>query len=251
MFVDTHCHLSKKYYNDIDKVIEDNQIALIDKIIISGCEKDEIEETMKIINNYNIVYATIGYHPDQADIITEKDIKKLENLVNSSKKVVGIGEIGLDYHYDDINKDKQKQIFEMQLKIAEKLSLPVVIHSRDATFDTIEILKKYKVKGIIHCFSGSLETANIYIGMGYKLGIGGVLTFKNSKLGEVVKEVSLNSIVLETDSPYLTPDPYRGKTNSSKYIPVIAEKLSQIKDVTINEVAKITTKNCYDLFDLD
>ena len=206
---------------------------------------------MKIINNYNIVYATIGYHPDQADIITEKDIKKLENLVNSSKKVVGIGEIGLDYHYDDINKDKQKQIFEMQLKIAEKLSLPVVIHSRDATFDTIEILKKYKVKGIIHCFSGSLETANIYIGMGYKLGIGGVLTFKNSKLGEVVKEVSLNSIVLETDSPYLTPDPYRGKTNSSKYIPVIAEKLSQIKDVTINEVAKITTKNCYDLFDLD
>ncbi len=251
MYIDTHCHLSKKYYNDIDKVIEDNQIALIDKIIISGCEKDEIEETMKIINNYNIVYATIGYHPDQADIITEKDIKKLENLVNSSKKVVGIGEIGLDYHYDDINKDKQKQIFEMQLKIAEKLSLPVVIHSRDATFDTIEILKKYKVKGIIHCFSGSLETANIYIGMGYKLGIGGVLTFKNSKLGEVVKEVSLNSIVLETDSPYLTPDPYRGKTNSSKYIPVIAEKLSQIKDVTINEVAKITTKNCYDLFDLD
>ena len=251
MYIDTHCHLSKKYYNDIDKVIEDNQIALIDKIIISGCEKDEIEETMKIINNYNIVYATIGYHPDQADIITEKDIKKLENLVNSSKKVVGIGEIGLDYHYDDINKDKQKQIFEMQLKIAEKLSLPVVIHSRDATFDTIEILKKYKVKGIIHCFSGSLETANIYIGMGYKLGIGVVLTFKNSKLGEVVKEVSLNSIVLETDSPYLTPDPYRGKTNSSKYIPLIAEKLSQIKDVTINEVAKITTKNCYDLFDLD
>lgn len=251
MYIDTHCHLSKKYYNDIDKVIEDNQIALIDKIIISGCEKDEIEETMQIINKYNIVYATIGYHPDQADIITEKDIKKLEKLVNSSKKVVGIGEIGLDYHYDDINKDKQKQIFEMQLKIAEKLSLPVVIHSRDATFDTIEILKKYKVKGIIHCFSGSLETANIYIGMGYKLGIGGVLTFRNSKLGEVVKEVSLNSIVLETDSPYLTPDPYRGKTNSSKYIPLIAEKLSQIKDVTINEVAKITTKNCYDLFDLD
>lgn len=251
MYIDTHCHLSKKYYNDIDKVIEDNKIALIDKIIISGCEKDEIEETMQIINNYNIVYATIGYHPDQADIITEKDIRKLENIVSSSKKVIGIGEIGLDYHYDDINKDKQKQIFEMQLKIAEKLSLPVVIHSRDATFDTIEILKKYKVKGIIHCFSGSLETANIYIGMGYKLGIGGVLTFKNSKLSEVVDKISLNSIVLETDSPYLTPDPYRGKINSSKYIPLIAEKLSQIKDVTINEVAKITTKNCYDLFDLD
>ena len=251
MYIDTLCHLSKKYYNDIDKVIEDNQIALIDKIIISGCEKDELKETLQLIHDYNIVYATIGYHPDQANIITEEDIKNLENLIKNSKKVVGVGEIGLDYHYENINKDNQRKIFEMQLQIAEKLSLPVVIHSRDATFDTIEILKKYKVKGIIHCFSGSLETAKIYIGMGFKLGIGGVLTFKNSQLYKIIENISLDNIVLETDSPYLTPEPYRGKTNSSKYIPVIAEKLSQIKGVSISEIAKMTTKNCYDLFDLD
>ena len=206
---------------------------------------------MQLIHDYNIVYATIGYHPDQANIITEEDIKNLENLIKNSKKVVGVGEIGLDYHYENINKDNQRKIFEMQLQIAEKLSLPVVIHSRDATFDTIEILKKYKVKGIIHCFSGSLETAKIYIGMGFKLGIGGVLTFKNSQLYKIIENISLDNIVLETDSPYLTPEPYRGKTNSSKYIPVIAEKLSQIKGVSISEIAKMTTKNCYDLFDLD
>lgn len=251
MYIDTHCHLSKKYYNDINKIIEDNKIALIDKIIISGCEKDELKETLQLIHDYNIVYATIGYHPDQANIITEEDIKNLENLIKNSKKVVGVGEIGLDYHYENINKDNQRKIFEMQLQIAEKLSLPVVIHSRDATFDTIEILKKYKVKGIIHCFSGSLETAKIYIGMGFKLGIGGVLTFKNSQLYKIIENISLDNIVLETDSPYLTPEPYRGKTNSSKYIPVIAEKLSQIKGVSISEIAKMTTKNCYDLFDLD
>lgn len=251
MYIDTHCHLSKKYYNDINKIIEDNKIALIDKIIISGCEKDELKETLQLIHDYNIVYATIGYHPDQANIITEEDIKNLENLIKNSKKVVGVGEIGLDYHYENINKDNQRKIFEMQLQIAEKLSLPVVIHSRDATFDTIEILKKYKVKGIIHCFSSSLETAKIYIGMGFKLGIGGVLTFKNSQLYKIIENISLDNIVLETDSPYLTPEPYRGKTNSSKYIPVIAEKLSQIKGVSISEIAKMTTKNCYDLFDLD
>lgn len=251
MYIDTHCHLSKKYYNDINKIIEDNKIALIDKIIISGCEKDELKETLQLIHDYNIVYATIGYHPDQANIITEEDIKNLENLIKNSKKVVGVGEIGLDYHYENINKDNQRKIFEMQLQIAEKLSLPVVIHSRDATFDTIEILKKYKVKGIIHCFSGSLETAKIYIGMGFKLGIGGVLTFKNSQLYKIIENISLDNIVLETDSPYLTPEPYRGKTNSSKYIPVIAKKLSQIKGVSISEIAKMTTKNCYDLFDLD
>lgn len=251
MYIDTHCHLSKKYYNDINKIVEDNKKFLIDKIIISGCERDELKETLQLVNNYNTIYATIGYHPDQAEIIMEEDIIKLENLIKNSKKVIGIGEIGLDYHYDNINKKKQRKIFELQLKIAEKLSLPVVIHSRDATLDTIEILKKYKVKGIIHCFSGSLETAKIYIEMGFKLGIGGVLTFKNSQLYKVIEKISLDNIVLETDSPYLTPEPYRGKTNSSKYIPVIAERLSQIKCISISEVAKITSKNCYDLFDLN
>lgn len=249
MFIDTHCHLSKEYYDDIDLIIQENIEASIDKMIISGCEIESIDEAIEMTLKYDMVYATIGYHPDQANIVVEKDLIHLENLLKSHKKILGIGEIGLDYHYDGTNKEKQKRLFEIQLKLAEKLNLPVVIHSRDAVKDTIEILNKYKVKGIIHCFSGSLETANIYIKMGYKLGIGGVVTFKNSKLPDVVKNISLDNIVLETDSPYLTPDPYRGSVNSSKYIPLIAEKISTIKNISKEEVAKITTINCNDLFD--
>ncbi len=251
MFIDTHCHLSKKDYNDIDLVIKENIKVSINKMIISGCEIDSVDEAIEMTKKYDIVYATIGYHPDQASIIVDKDINNLENLLKSNEKILGIGEIGLDYHYDGIDKEKQKKLFEIQLKLAEKLDLPVIIHSRDASKDTIDILNKYKVKGIIHCFSGSLETANIYIKMGYKLGIGGVVTFKNSKLPDVIKNISLDNIVLETDSPYLTPDPYRGKINSSKYIPIIAEKISIIKNTTVEEVAKITTINCNDLFDFN
>lgn len=251
MFIDTHCHLSNKDYDDIDLIIQENIKASIDKMIISGCEIDSIDEAIGMTLKYDMVYATIGYHPDQANIVVEKDLVYLEKLLKSHKKILGVGEIGLDYHYDGIDKEKQKQLFEIQLKFAEELDLPVIIHSRDAVKDTIEILSKYKVTGIIHCFSGSLETANIYIKMGYKLGIGGVVTFKNSKLPDVVKNISLDNIVLETDSPYLTPDPYRGSINSSKYIPIIAEKISIIKNIPIEKVAKITTINCNDLFDFN
>ena len=144
-----------------------------------------------------------------------------------------------------------RPLFEKQLKIAEELGIVVVIHSRDATQDTIDCLKKYNVKGVIHCFSGSVETAKIYVGMGYKIGIGGVVTFKNSKLYEVVQSVGLNNIVLETDSPYLAPVPFRGQKNSSKYIPIIAECVSKILDVSVEEVASITTDNARYVFDLD
>lgn len=249
MYIDTHCHISKNYYDDITEVITDSKNNGLDKIIISCCEVDDIEESLNIINNYDNVYATFGYHPDQIDKVCDEDLKKLETLIKTNQKIVGIGEIGLDYHYGT-DKEKQKKLFKEQLKIAQRLNLPVVIHSRDATKDTIDILKMFNVSGVIHCFSGSLETANIYISMGYKLGIGGVLTFKNSKLYRVIENINLENIVLETDSPYLTPEPYRGKTNSSKYIPIIAKKLAEIKKVSIEEVAKITTNNAYLTFDL-
>ena len=245
MFIDTHCHISSDYYDDIDKVILDNEQAGIEKIIISGCEKNEIISSISFINKYKNVYATIGYHPEEADKILDSDIINLEKLVVSNKKIVGIGEIGLDYHYGKENIEAQHKLFRKQLSLAEKLNLPVVIHSRDATNDTINILKEYKVKGIIHCFSGSLETAKIYISMGYKLGIGGVVTFKNSNLVNVINNISLDNIVLETDSPYLAPVPYRGKTNSSKYIPIIAEKISEIKKVSIEEISRITLETTY------
>ena len=249
MYIDTHCHISKNYYDDINEVITDSKNNGLEKIIISCCAVEDIEESLNIINNYDNVYATFGYHPDQIDKVCDEDFKKLETLIKTNQKIVGIGEIGLDYHYGT-DKEKQKRLFKEQLKIAQRLNLPVVIHSRDATKDTIDILKMFNVSGVIHCFSGSLETANIYISMGYKLGIGGVLTFKNSKLYKVIENINLENIVLETDSPYLTPEPYRGKTNSSKYIPIIAKKLAEVKKVSIEEVAKITTNNAYLIFDL-
>ena len=149
MYIDTHCHLSIEDYNDIDKVIEENKDALVEKIVVSGCSRESIEEVMDLKDKYDMIYVTIGYHPEYADTITKSDLDYLKSLLGE-KKIIGIGEIGLDYHYTKENKDKQIWLFEEQLKIADAFNLPVVIHSRDATMDTINILKKYKAKGIIH-----------------------------------------------------------------------------------------------------
>ena len=251
MFIDTHCHLSNEDYDDIDLVIKENRENLIDKIIISGCTRETIIESLELAKKYDDIFVTIGYHPSEVSITTDEDLKLLEEQIQY-KKVVGIGEIGLDYHYGKEDILEQKELFIKQMRLAEKYNLPVVIHSRDATEDTINILKMFpKVRGDIHCFSGSLEVAKIYISMGYMIGIGGVLTFKNSNLYKVIQEIGLNNILLETDSPYLTPEPYRGKKNSSKYIPLIAKKISEILDVDISKVSCITLKNTCALFDLN
>ena len=251
MFIDTHCHLSVEDYNDISKVILENRENSIDKIIISGCTKDSIKESITYSEKYNDVYLTLGYHPSEASTVTLNDLKYLEENIKSFK-VVGIGEIGLDYHYGNENKEEQIKLFEEQLSLALKYNLPVVIHSRDATLDTINVLKKYpKVYGVIHCFSGSYETALEYINMGYYLGIGGVITFKNSKLIDVVKKIGLDNIVLETDAPYLTPEPFRGKINSSKYIPIIASYIASNLNISIEEVSKKLLNNTNCLFDFD
>lgn len=251
MFIDTHCHLSKEDYDDIDFVIKENRENSIDKIIVSGCTRDSIVESLDFSEKYDDIYVTIGYHPSEVESIIDSDLDNLENQILSSDKVVGIGEIGLDYHYGKENMDLQIELFRKQMKLAEKLNLPVVIHSRDATEDTIKILKEFpNVVGDIHCFSGSIETAKIYVSMGYKIGIGGVVTFKNSNLFKVVESIGIDNIILETDSPYLTPVPYRGRQNSSKYIPIIAEKISEILDISIEKVSEITLKNTLSLFDL-
>lgn len=251
MFIDTHCHISKDDYDDIDLVIKENREAGIDKIIVSGCTKESIVETLDLSEKYDDMFVTIGYHPSEALITTDVDLKELEKQIKKSTKVVGIGEIGLDYHYGKEDIDLQKDLFRKQMKIAEQYKLPVVIHSRDATEATINILKEFpNVIGDIHCFSGSVETARIYVSMGYKLGIGGVVTFKNSNLYRVVEDVGVRNVLLETDAPYLTPVPYRGKQNSSKYIPLIAEKISEVLNISIDEVSKITLENTFALFDL-
>ena len=250
MFIDTHCHLSVEDYDDIDEVINDNRKAGIEKIIISGCTKESIIESLELSKKYDDIFVTIGYHPSEAKIILNSDISALEkHLIDD--KVVGIGEIGLDYHYGKDDIDLQKELFKKQLDLAIKYKLPVVIHSRDATLDTINILKEYPdVIGDIHCFSGSVETARQYINMGYYLGIGGVVTFTNSNLSKVVKEIGIDNIVFETDSPYLTPVPFRGKMNSSKYIPYICKKVAETLGEDEDMVAKKVLDNTYNLFDL-
>jgi len=175
----------------------------------------------------------------------------LENIIQSSKRIVAIGEIGLDYYWHKDNKEKQRDVFHKQLKLAEKYNLPVVIHSRDSIGEVYEILKEYSLCGVIHCFSGSKEMADNFVKLGYMIGIGGVLTFKNSKLYQVVESLPLESILLETDSPYLSPEPFRGKVNESRNIPIIAEKVAEIKGLSLETVEKITTDNAIRMFDLD
>jgi len=250
MYIDTHCHLSSEDYDDIDLIIKENKEANVSKIIVSGCSKKEIEEAIELSKKYNSLYITLGFHPSCVNTVFDTDLENLEEILKSNEKVVGVGEIGLDYYYGKDDIEEQKELFKKQLKIAEKLKLPVVIHSRDAVKDTIDILKQYDVRGVIHCFSGSLETAEIYISMGFKLGIGGVVTFKNSNLYQVIEKVDLSNIVLETDSPYLTPEPFRGIKNSSKYIPVIAKKIADIKRIDVSIVENITWDNANKVFDL-
>ena len=249
MFIDTHCHIFSEYYDDIDKVISECRDNNIDKIIVNGSNIKSNIEVMELANKYDIVYAAIGFHPTELDDFKEEYFRFLEENINNSK-VVAIGEIGLDYHYDNTDKEKQIMVFRRQLDIANKYNKPIIVHSRDSIQDTYNILKQYKVKGSIHCFSGSVEMAREFIKLGYKLGIGGIITYKNAKtIKEVVRDIDLSYILLETDSPYLTPSPYKGESNSPKYIPLIAETIADIKDVSIVDISRVTTANAEAIFD--
>lgn len=248
MFCDTHCHLFKEYYDDIEKIIMQAKNNNVNRYLVAGCSDQSNKEVLDLLSVEG-VYGCLGIHPEEVYSYKDSDLKFLEtNLKN--KKIVAIGEIGLDYHYDKESKQQQIELFEFQLKLAQKYQMPVVIHSREATQDTIEILRKYKVKGVIHSFSGSLETANIYLKMGFLLGLNGVITFKNSHLKEVVEKLDLSSIVLETDSPYLTPVPYRGQQNSPSQIKTIGEFICDLKHISMEELAEITNANIKRIFDI-
>jgi len=248
MFIDSHCHLSVKDYENIENIIKEAKENNVKKLIVSGCDKESIIESIDIAAQYDNIYLSLGFHPSEANKTTQEDIEWLKEIIKSNKKVVAIGEIGLDYYWEKDNKEKQKEMFENMLLLSKELNLPVVIHSRDAFQDTYDILKKYDVKGVIHCFSGNLENAKKYIKLGFILGIGGVVTFKNTNLKEVIKNLDLENIILETDSPYLAPTPFRGNQNSPKYIPIIAEEISNIKQIKIEEVMKKTTENVKKVF---
>ena len=198
MLIDTHCHLYKEYYGDIDNIIKLSKENNVMDYINNGCDAKSNIEVLKSVEKYPSVYGALGIHPEYFENYTLDDIKFIEDNL-SNPKIVAIGEIGLDYHYSKENKDEQIKLLELQLELAEKYDIPVIIHSREATEDTINTLKKYNVKGVIHSFSGSLETARIYIKMGYLLGINGVITFKNCNLKDTLKEIPIENIVLEDD----------------------------------------------------
>ena len=249
MFTDTHCHIYKEYYESIDNVLENAKDVGINRVINNGCDNKSNKEVLESIDKYPNMYGAIGIHPENVETYTEDDIKYIEDNLKKPK-IVAIGEIGLDYHYTKDNKEKQINLFERQLKIAEKYHIPVIIHSREATEDTINCLKKYNITGVIHSFSGSLETAKIYIKMGFILGINGVITFKNSKLKEVIKEIDLENIIFETDSPYLTPEPFRGQKNEPARIINIAEFICNLKNIDKSQASIITNENIKRVFDI-
>lgn len=242
MFVDTHCHIFNADYTNISKVLDDAKTNDVNYIINNGSNDKTNNEVLDLIKKYPNMYGAIGIHPEDVSDATKENIKFIEDNLNN-EKIVAIGEIGLDYYYTKDNKEKQIELFESQLKLAEKYNMPVIVHTRDATKDTIDSLKKFKCVGVIHSFSGSLETAKIYIKMGYLLGVNGIITFKNAKIKDVIKEVGLNNIVLETDSPYLTPEPFRGSQNNPGHIIEIANFIADLYGVSLKEISKITNEN--------
>lgn len=247
--IDTHAHIGEEYYKDPFSVIEKAHKKGISKIVMSCCDTSCQLEALNLLREHENLFLSIGLHPSEAMNYQDSDLDNIERILQNDK-VIALGEIGLDFYWSKEFKEEQIELFRKQLKIAEKMNIPVVIHSREATEMTMNILKEYNVKGIIHCFSGSLETAKEYIDMGYYLGIGGVVTFKNSKLKDVIKEIGLERVVLETDSPYLSPEPHRGKKNEPKNITVIAKYLGELLDISVEEVAMITTENAEKVFNL-
>lgn len=246
MFVDTHCHINK---DNIHEYVENARNENVLVLINASEDYESSLENIRLSQEYENIYVCIGVHPENVDNFDISLMSKFREHIHD-KHIKAIGEIGLDYYHTKENKEKQIEVFRAFLALAEEFDLPVVVHSREATKDTMDILKEYDVRGVIHCFSGSLETAHEYIKMGFSLGVGGVLTFKNSRIHEVIKEIPLEYIVLETDAPFLAPEPYRKYKNESKYIPVIAKSLAGFKGVPLEEVRDVTTKNAKRIFDI-
>lgn len=250
--VDVHAHiLDACFENDLDEVVKRADDSGVRKIICSAYDLSSSQKAVEIANKYEKVYATVGIHPENLEGVNfGTDKNKLCQLAEN-KKVVAIGEIGLDYHFTSENKNLQKEIFEKQIQLANELNLPIVVHSRDAMGDTIELLKKNKPKkeSLMHCYSGSIESAKILINLGFAFSFGGVVTFKNAKnVVEVVKNLPMDKILLETDCPYMTPVPFRGQRNEPKNVVYVADEIARIKDLNIEEVAKITTENAKRIF---
>ena len=247
--IDSHAHYDDSSFDaDREEVLRELFSGEICKIVNIGCSVKSSYSSVKLAEEYAGIYAAVGLHPDAADEIDR--IGEIRSLCGN-KKVVAVGEIGLDYHYEEHSRDIQKKAFEEQLKLAAELDMPVVIHSRDAWEDTMELLRKYRPKGVMHCFSGSAETAREIVGMGMYVGFTGVVTFKNAKKAlKALEAVPLDRLLVETDCPYMAPEPNRGKRNYSGYLPYTVAAMAAVKGVSPDEMAEITAKNAERLFNI-
>lgn len=247
--IDSHAHYDDSSFDaDREEVLRELFSGEICKIVNIGCSVKSSYSSVKLAEEYAGIYAAVGLHPDAADEIDR--IGEIRSLCGN-KKVVAVGEIGLDYHYEEHSRNIQKKAFEEQLKLAAELDMPVVIHSRDAWEDTMELLRKYRPKGVMHCFSGSAETAREIITMGMYVGFTGVVTFKNAKKAlKALEAVPLDRLLVETDCPYMAPEPNRGKRNYSGYLPYTVAAMAAVKGVSPDEMAEITAENAERLFSI-
>lgn len=255
MLIDTHVHLNADQYDeDLEEVIQRALDVGVDRMFVVGFDTKTIERAMQLIDAYDFIYAIIGWHPVDAIDFTDERLEWIEEL-SKHPKVIGIGEMGLDYHWDKSPKDVQKEVFRKQIALAKRVKLPIIIHNREATQDCIDILMEEhaeEVGGIMHSFSGSPEIADIVTNkLNFYISLGGPVTFKNAKQPkEVAKHVSLDRLLVETDAPYLSPHPYRGKRNEPARVTLVAEQIADLRGISYEEVAAQTTQNAERLFGL-
>lgn len=251
-FVDAHAHITKNHFEDVQEVLKNAEMAGVKRVVCSGFNFSSSKEAVELSEKFENVYAVVGFHPENTDEILFDTLKKLEMLAKHIK-VVAIGEIGLDYHSENFDKDKQREFFIKQIELANKLKKPIVVHTREAIGDTIEILREHPpiCPSLLHCFSGSEESAKELLKLNFSFSIGGVVTFKNARnLPQVVEMLPLDRILLETDCPFMSPAPFRGQKNEPKNVVYIADKISKLKGISLEEVAKVTTENAERLFNI-
>ena len=248
---DSHAHYSdERFDDDREELLLSMKEKGVYNIMNIGADIESSKKSIELAQKYDFIYCAVGIHPEEANRLPDNYIDSIRELAKY-EKVRAIGEIGLDYHYEGYNPENQRELFEKQLILAEELNLPVIIHSRDAQAETMEILKRHKVRGVIHCYSGSAELAKEYVKMGFYIGFTGVLTFKNARRAvESVSAIPLDRLLIETDCPYMAPEPYRGRRCDSSMLSSVANKMAEIKGVTPEEIIDITNKNTKAIFNI-
>ncbi len=245
MYFDTHTHLDDDRFNDDRAIVIQKMFdAGVSLAVNIGADMKSSAKSVKIAREYDFIYAAVGVHPHDVENMTEQDVETLKQLAQD-KKVVAIGEIGLDYYYDNSPRELQKKWFRRQIELAKELNLPYVVHDRDAHADCLEIIKESGYfRGVMHCYSGSAEMAQELLKLGFYISFAGPVTFKNGKKAkEAAKAVPIDKLLIETDSPYLTPEPYRGQRNDSSYVPYVAREIAALKGLTEEETARLTLEN--------